>query len=753
MFLLLAVVFVFGQTVRHDFFNLDDNAYVYANPHVTSGFTVQGILWSFTHVHACYWIPLTWLSHMLDCQLYGLQHPGGHHLTNVLLHATSAIILFLVLRRMTGGFWRCAFVATVFAIHPLHVESVAWVAERKDVLSGLFFMLTLAAYAGYVQRPFSLLRYLLVTILFVLGLMAKPMLVTLPFVLLLLDYWPLGRLGAAVPQSSQPSSPTLRRVVLEKLPWLALAAGAGVVTLFAQQPALASTESLSFSSRVANASVAYIAYLGQFFYPVGLAVLYPHPQNSLPIWKIIGSLLLLVGISLGGLAGRRKYPYLLVGWLWYLGMLVPVIGLVQAGMQAMADRFTYLTQIGLYIALAWGTEYVSRKWPYRRWVVGVMATLAVVSLGYCARQQTSYWKDAETLWTHTLVCTTKNWLAHNNLGIVLASRGQVDAAIAHFKKALEITPDHVETHNNLGGALAIRGEVGAAIACYRKALEIQPDYAEAHNNLGVALAGRGQTDEAIVCYRKALEIQSDYVTAHNNLGNALRRLGRVDEAIVHFRRALAINPNYVAAHGNLGDALGAQGKLDEAIQHYRVVLQLNPQDIPGHLQLGKALAQQGSLPEAEVHFREALRLHPADAAACAYLAKALLQQGQTQAALRYYQEALRLQPDQPEALNDLAWLRATHPDPKLRNGSQAVTLARRACELATHDAEALDTLAAAYAEAGRFAEAAQTARQAMELATQQHKPALAESIQARIRLYEVGTPFREPAERASTPAQ
>ena len=351
---------VFGQTVRHEFINCDDDQYVYENPQVARGFTAQGIVWAFTHFHSANWHPLTWLSHMLDCQLYGLNHPGGHHLTNVLLHAASAILLFLVLRQMTGDLWPSAFVAALFAIHPLHVESVAWVAERKDVLSGLFFMLTLAAYVGYARRPFSLLRYLLVTVLFALGLMAKPMLVTLPFVLLLLDYWPLGRIGAAVPQSPQQarlprqSSLALRRVLLEKLPWLVLTAASCVVTRFAQQTALVSTERLPLPSRIANALVSYVAYLGQFFYPVGLAVLYPYPQSTLPIWKIVGALLLLVGISLAVLACRRKCPYLLVGWLWYLGMLVPVIGLVQVGDQSMADRYTYLTQIGLYIALAWG---------------------------------------------------------------------------------------------------------------------------------------------------------------------------------------------------------------------------------------------------------------------------------------------------------------------------------------------------------------------------------------------------------------
>ena len=364
IFLLLAVAVVFGPTIRHEFVNYDDDDYVYENPQVARGFTAPGIVWAFTHFHSGNWHPLTWLSHMVDCQLYGLDHPGGHHLTNVLLHAASCLVLFVVLRQMTGDLWPSAFVASLFAIHPLHVESVAWVAERKDVLSGLFFMLTLAAYVSYARRPFSLLRYLLTTALFALGLMAKPMLVTLPFVLLLLDYWPLGRIGATSQPVSresrlpQQSSPALRRVLLEKLPWLAMAAASCAATFLAQGTSVVVVQRLPLLTRIDNALVSYAAYLGQFFYPAGLAALYPHPQSSLPIWKIVAAVLLLLGVSLAALACRRKCPYLLVGWLWYLGMLVPVIGLVQVGSQAMADRYTYLTQIGLYIALAWGSERV-----------------------------------------------------------------------------------------------------------------------------------------------------------------------------------------------------------------------------------------------------------------------------------------------------------------------------------------------------------------------------------------------------------
>ncbi len=472
-FLLLAVALVFGQAVRHEFVNFDDDD-VFENPHVSQGVSTQSIAWAFTHSHGNNWIPLTWISLMLDCQLYGL-HAGGYHLTNVLLHAATAILLFLVLHRMTGRLWPSAFVAALFAVHPLRAESVAWVSERKDVLSGLFFMLTLAAYVSYVHHRPSLLRYLAVMVFFALGLMAKAMLVTLPLVLLLLDYWPLGRLAAS---STPPhcnggafvGSANLRqtdlgrfslavRLVVEKLPLFALVAVSCVATVWAQGSALAPVEYLPLGLRTGNALISYVAYLGQLFFPVGLAVFYPHPEGNLPAWKIIGAMLVLAAISAGVWAYRRRRPYLLVGWLWYLGILVPVIGLVQVGLQAMADRYTYLTQIGLYISLVWAGADLCRSWSYRRWLCRAASSLVLVILMGCAWRQTSFWCDSEALWTHALACTSWNKVAYSNLARALADRGQVDAAIAHYQKALEIKPDFAEAHYSLGNALARRGQV------------------------------------------------------------------------------------------------------------------------------------------------------------------------------------------------------------------------------------------------------------------------------------------------------
>jgi tetratricopeptide (TPR) repeat protein len=395
------------------------------------------------------------------------------------------------------------------------------VSERKDVLSGLFFMLTLWAYAGYARRPFALGRYLTVVLLFALGLMAKPMLVTLPFVLLLLDYWPLGRIGPYAAGIS-------RRVVVEKLPLLALTAASCGVTVIAQGK-VSAIEVIPLASRIANALVSYVAYIRDLFYPAGLAVLYPYPESGLPIWKVAASSLAMAGLSTAALVWRRRFPYLFVGWFWYVGMLIPVIGLVRVGLQSMADRYTYLPQIGLCIAVAWGAAQLafSRRHHFRAY--GAAAALVLLILGGLAWRQTSYWRDTETLWTRTIACTTGNFLPHNDLGLILGQQGRIDEAIAHFQKALEIKPSYANAHQNLGVALDKRGQLDAAIVHYRKALELKPDYPGiTHNNLGSALARQGQLDAAIAHFQKALELRPDYPEARNNLDLALRMRGKPD---------------------------------------------------------------------------------------------------------------------------------------------------------------------------------------------------------------------------------
>ena len=781
--LLLAVALVFGQTVRFEFVNFDDDVYVYENLHVQKGMTPEGFVWAFTNFYAVNWHPLTWLSHALDIQFYGLW-AGGHHLTNVLLHALSVIVLLLVLRQMTGRLWPSALVAALFAIHPLHVESVAWVAERKDVLSGLFFVLTLAAYLGYVRRPFSVLRYLLVVLCFALGLLSKPMLVTLPLVLLLLDYWPLGRWNRLGPTEAaacgRASVPW--RVFIEKAPLLLLAAASCVATLMAQNSAMTTLEGLPFTDRVANAVVSYAAYLGQSLCSTDLAVLYPHPRDALSWWTVGGCLLLLVSISIVVVMWRRRRPYLLLGWLWYLGMLVPVIGLVQVGEQARADRYMYLPLIGPSLVLAWTTmEFVGNSFV-RRWLCGMAWLLLLVALTGLSWQQVSHWRDSEALWTHALTSTIGNNLAHNSLALALAGRGQVDLAIGHYQKALEVKPDYAEAHNNLGNALVGRGQVDEAIAHYEKTLEIKPDYAEAHNNLGNALVGHGRVDEAIAHYEKALEIKPDYAEAYSNLALALAGRGQVDLAIAHYQKALEIKPDFAEAHYNLGNTLVGHGRVDEAITHYQKALEIKPDDAEAHYNLAVTLAGHGQIDSAIAHYQNALEIKPDYAKAHNNLGNALVGRGQVDEAIAHFQKAMEIKPDYVDArrnlalalslreetlktlaqrreairsqpsdvamLNNTAWMLATDPNASVRNGAEAVKLAQWAMKLSGGNEPAfLGTLAAAYAEAGRFPEAVRTAEEAARSAGAKGNRMLAEQIRACLELYRSGKPYRQPPSR------
>ena len=502
---------VFGQTLRYDFVNYDDPHYVYQNARITSGINLTSVVWAFSHVHSENWHPLTTITHMLDCQLYGLK-AGWHHFTNVLLHSAAVVLLFVALKQMTGAVWRSAFVAAVFAVHPLHVESVAWIAERKDVLSALFFMLTLLAYLHYTRAP-SIGRYLTVALVVALGLMSKPMLVTLPFVLLLLDYWPLGRFEARRPNSVR----QLKRLVLEKIPLIALAAVSSIVTFLAQRGAIGWTEQLPISARINNAIVSYIIYIRQMFWPARLAVFYPHPENRLPIWEISLALIVLIGITAAAFLLRKKAPYLVTGWLWYLGMLLPVIGLVQVGWQGHADRYTYLPQIGLYIAITWAVTDLTRSWRFQRISLGAVALVIVNVLSWRSWLQTFYWRDSETLFTHALAVTTNNDVALNNLGIIFLDKGQLDDAISKLQAAIDLRPENGPAHDNLAKALLRKGQVTQAMVHYRKFLEIDPENVEARNTLGTALIQQGKLREAIDQWQEALAIQPENGNAASNL--------------------------------------------------------------------------------------------------------------------------------------------------------------------------------------------------------------------------------------------
>jgi tetratricopeptide (TPR) repeat protein len=583
--LLLAVWIVFAQTTDYGFVNYDDEMNLYGNPAIRQGLSLDGIRWASTTAHGSQWAPITWMSYLADYQIYGLK-PQGCHRTNVLLHSATTILLFLALWRMIGRLWPCAFVAAVFAVHPLHVESVAWLAERKGLLSGLFFALTLGAYAEYVRRrslPGCCLAYLGVLVFFALGLMSKPVLVTVPFVLLLLDYWPLGRMralrwggsctatpGTAVQLPSQrgrvdkplavSQGLPLGRLIVEKLPLLLLSIASSMIATRAQGTAVISLEKIPLPARIGNALVSYVDYLGETFWPTNLAVFYPHPLDTLPLWKPVVALLILLGITAAVLLRWRRNPYLPVGWFWYLGMLVPAIGLVQIGVHAMADRYMYLPQIGLCMALTWGALQVSRPWPHRVLACGTLASLLVVALAACAIQQTTYWRDSEALWTHAIACTPPNSLAHSNLGGALAERGEFDKAIEQYEAALAIDPKDGKSYSLLGDALLHLHQTDAAIEQYEKALRIQPDSAETQSNYGAALTRKKRFEEAVAHCEKALQIEPNYVEAHSNLGNALAHLGRLDEAIDQYEAALRIAPDRAEIRYNLNLVLSARAR-------------------------------------------------------------------------------------------------------------------------------------------------------------------------------------------------
>ena len=739
---------VFWPVTSHEFINYDDPLYVTENPHVQAGLTQESIAWAFGRVtgEGTYWHPLTWLSHMLDCQLFGLK-AGRHHLTNLLFHTANVLLLFLALRRMTGAPWRSAVVAGLFALHPLQVDTVAWIAERKNVLSTLFWMLTLLAYEAYARRP-SITRYTLVFTALALGLMCKPMLVTVPCLLLVLDYWPLSRIHsvrvcAKEPQrreerreknedsGPQPNHPLgtdlqaaqtglslrssrlcglmglpsivwsrLRRIaevqpgsvspeaasyprykwprlLLEKMPLLGLAAVSSAVTVMAHQRLglLPTGEQLPLSSRVEHALVAYAGYLEKIVWPVDLAVFYPHP-GTWPSERVLLSALLLAGITV--LAGwwARKRPYLIAGWLWFLGTLVPVIGLVQAGTQSMADRFAYVPIIGVCILAVWGLAELLQRAPFHRIIMAGTAGAVLCACGIATRRQVGYWQDSETLFGHTVRVTRDNFVALLNYGVGLGEHGKLEEAVKQYEEALRVNPGYPQAERNLGNALALQGKLEAAIPHYAAALKSKPDYAEAEYNWGSALALEGKQDEAEGHFLAALRLSPDYAEAHNSYGNLLVLQGRMDHAIAEYRAAIRAKPDYAEAHCFLGRALARQKQFGEAVTEFRATL--------------------------------------------------------------------KAKPDHLAALNDLAWILATAKDEQIRNVPEAIQLAERACRLSPKgDALYLDTLAVADSEAGQFAGAVEASEKALRLAEEAKDDALAAQLRAHRNAFREGHSYRQ----------
>jgi tetratricopeptide (TPR) repeat protein len=658
LFLVAISLVIFGQTTDHDFVNFDDDLYVYNTPAIQSGLTLKGITAAFINPHARNWHPLTTLSHMLDCQLYGLK-AGGHHATNVILHTIAVLLLFWVLRQMTDAIWKSAIVAALFAVHPLHVESVAWVSERKDVLSAVFFFLMLGAYSRYARTP-SISRYLAVALLYAAGLMAKPMLVSAPIVLLLLDYWPLRRFeqrflptGKSKISERDNQRHTIRRVFLEKIPLFVLAAVAGIITFVLQKRATGAIPPLPLLWRLENAVTSYVIYAWKTLWPAHLAVFYPHPNDTLAFGQVAGAMVFLVAVTAAAIVCRSRRPYLLTGWFWYLVMLVPVIGLVQVGEQGYADRYTYLPHIGLFMVMVWfaGDVVTVRRSRLRLAVTSAIAVLIILGLAWVAFIQASYWRNSETLWTHALAVTSDNDVAHNNLGYLCADRGDMDKALSHFESAARIRSGKRDPHYDLASAFV-----------------------------------------------------------QMNLGDALARKGRSDEAMVHYQEAIRLQPNYGDAYYNRGSVLFAQGRIDEAIADWEKALQIQPNDADAHTGLGNAFLQKGS---------------PRDAIA-------------------HYETALALAPEDPHSRNNIAWVLATASDASIRDGARALGVAQQAVQLsAGREPRFLRTLAAAYAESGRFSEALAVAQQAAMIASMQGKTDMANKLEKDAVLYRGGLPLRD----------
>ena len=667
--LLLLGLLLFGLTLgcflpslRGGFIDVDDGVFVCRNPHID--LTPANVVWAFGHTECSNWLPLTVWSFMVDHQLYGF-NPWGFHLTNVLLHAINTALVFLVLRRMTGATWRSLAVASLFGLHPLRVESVAWISERKDVLSLMFWLLTLWAYTRYAQsvtrppgagasasieprvtrRPSFF--YGLALALFALDLMSKPMVVTLPFVLLLLDYWPLDRWK----QNS------LRSLLVEKVPFLLLSTFVCMITYVAQKnagmmSAALTGLSLSFGARLENALVSYVRYLGKLFWPVDLCALYPYPDHW-PMPKVLLAGLMIAALSVLAFVLRRRFPCFLTGWLWYLGTLAPVLGLVSVGAQAMADRYTYIPSLGILMVVVWGACQLTERWRYQGIGLGAGGGALVLVCLALTRHQLGYWKDGISVWQRAVTVTENNYQAHNWLGCALYSVGQFDGAIPEFQTVVRLNPSFAEADCALGRSLEAVGRPAEAMLWYQKALKIDPNYVTAHNNVAILLLQKGRADEAMVHAQKALASEPDNVMAHDNLGLALALNGHFDEALAHFQLAVTLQPDNETAQFSLGSFLLQLGRTDEAIRHFHAALRLQPDDAAIHNNLGGALLEKGNVAEAVHEFQEAVRLQPARFEGHRNLGHALLKQGRPDAAVREFQAALHLNPDSLAASNDL----------------------------------------------------------------------------------------------------
>ena len=649
----------YWEVQHNDFISLDDNLYVTENLHVQKGITPKGIFWAFTSIENGQWHPITWLSHMIDYQFFGLD-ARGHHMTNLLLHIINTLLLFLLVYRMTSAVWPSGFLAALFALHPLHVESVAWISERRDVLYAFFWILALLIYLHFVENQKKRWRVLLL-LCFFFAVMAKSMAVTLPLVLLLLDYWPLGRMKLKetepIPILFASSSPAMMnrsipilKLLSEKLPLFFVSAVMSLFTIFTNYRfgSLTSLDKLSWISRFQNAAVSSVAYISKMFWPSPLAVLYPH-QIKQPFWHVAWAASIFLTITVLVFLARKKHPYLVVGWLWYLVTLLPVIGLVQAGIQGMADRFTYIPMTGLFIIVVYGCSDILKKWPLSKVVLSGACGLILLILMFCTRSQVMLWRNSIMLFKHTLSVTADNYLIYNNLGVTLARQGKDQEAFLHYEKALEINPRYADAYYNIGSLLARQGKDEEAVVQFMESLRIKPDKKEAHNDLGVILNKHRKILEAVFHFTEAIHIDPNYEEAHLNLGTILFQHGKYGEAVLYFNEALRINPSNAGTHNSLAVALAATGKIEEAIIHYHQALKINKDYADAHYNLGSLLYRLERPKEAITQYDEVLRLQPSDAQAHYELAVILNREGKRQEAIVHLSEALRIIPNSGKA--------------------------------------------------------------------------------------------------------
>ena len=649
-----ATLAVYARVYAFDFVNIDDNQYVTENPVVQGGLTANGIAWAFTTTEASFWHPSVWLSHMAVVSIAGL-HAGAHHVVNVILHFVCVWLLFVVLRGWTARLWPSFFVALLFAIHPLHVESVAWVSQRKDVLSTVFWMLTLLAYGWYARKP-GVSRYACVATAFVLGLMAKPMLVTLPCVLLLLDFWPLGRFAAPLGMRGA----FLRRLgvlAIEKLPLLLVSAVFSWIA-YAAQAGGEALGSAPLAMRIKVAVVAYGWYLWKAICPYRLAVFYPYPADAPSTAVVLGVVSVLAAITALTVWQSNRRPYLLVGWLWYLGTLVPVSGIVQVGHYAWADRFSYVPLIGIFVAVVWGVSEILASRPGIAMGIGasVAAALAVV-----AGVQVQYWRSSETLFRHALAVTDANFLAHNNLGVALLDAGDRDGAAAELHEALAINPRYADAYSNLGIVSMREGRTNDAMGHLREAIALQPRHVAAHINLGNALLKSGEAAEAVTMLSQAVDLAPGRLDAEYDLALALDAVGRSEESLVHFERVLARQPDDTDAGYHYGMALAGLGRIEDAMEALEHVVQIDGSYGRAWLNLGIAQLMQGLYAEALESLQQAVRLLPDDPDAHYNLGMTLGQTGKGDAAVVQFKKTLELEPDHAGARGVLERLGQSSP--------------------------------------------------------------------------------------------